>query len=219
MKLGSLRARSGMEVKKVQPYVLARFCMQFLPRGRRRLLKFGPNAPCQKTSMSRSRSLGRQNLPCEEHQGGACQANATKQPEAIEGCQERRLLIQNPVELGMRVNRCLRRRDTMFCKIFGQLCQHLLVTWAERSSMTNKNRSMILSAASQHRGHKRDAEACSLIAEQVRQTRSLIVLVLRQKGVRELAHRNEERGNAEALDRTCKSLVLVVGTQVEAGVI
>jgi hypothetical protein len=46
----------------------------------------------------------RPELACEENQRRADQASAAQQPEAIEGCQERSLLIQDPAELCVRVD-------------------------------------------------------------------------------------------------------------------
>jgi hypothetical protein len=46
----------------------------------------------------------RPELACEENQRRADQASAAQQPEAIEGCQERSLLIQDPAKLRVRVD-------------------------------------------------------------------------------------------------------------------
>jgi hypothetical protein len=46
----------------------------------------------------------RPELACEENQRRADQAGASQQPEAIEGCQERSLLIQDPAKLRVRVD-------------------------------------------------------------------------------------------------------------------
>src|SRR6266436_887960 len=65
----------------------------------------------------------RPEFACEENQRRSDQAGAAQQPEAIEGCQERRLLIQDPAELRVRVDRCVGHRKTMPRKMRGQVCQ------------------------------------------------------------------------------------------------
>src|SRR6266852_4808604 len=105
----------------------------------------------------------RPEFACKENQRRSDQAGAAQQPEAIEGCQERSLLIQDPAEL--RVDRCVGHRKTMSRKMRGQVCQNRLVTQVQRSGMSDKNGTMVLGAARHHRGYKRDAKARSLIAE------------------------------------------------------
>src|SRR6266481_6800397 len=107
----------------------------------------------------------RPEFACEENQRRSDQAGAAQQPEAIEGCQERRMLIQDPAELRVRVDRCVGHRKTMPRKMSGQVCQNRLVTQVQRSGMSDKNGTMVLGAARHHRGYKRDAKARSLIAE------------------------------------------------------
>src|SRR6266481_397601 len=107
----------------------------------------------------------RPEFACEENQRRSDQAGAAQQPEAIEGCQERSLLIQDPAELRVRVDRCVGCRETMPGKIRGQVRQNRLVTHVQRSGMSDEHGTLVLRAARHHRGHKRNAKARSLISE------------------------------------------------------
>jgi hypothetical protein len=52
----------------------------------------------------------------QESQWRSDKTRAAQQPEAIEGCQERSLLVQDPTELRVRVDRCVGPRVTMLRK-------------------------------------------------------------------------------------------------------
>ena len=72
--------------------------------------------------------------------------------------------------------------------------------------MLDQNGLMILRAAREHRGDEGDAEAAALIAEEVGEAGGFVVLFFRQVGVGELADRNEECCDAEALETACEGL-------------
>src|SRR5260370_37849716 len=95
----------------------------------------------------------------EENQRRSDQAGAAQQPEAIEGCQERRLLIQDPAELRVRVDRCVGHRKTMPRKMRGQVCQNRQVTQVQRRGMRDTNGTIVLSAPRHARAYESDAEA------------------------------------------------------------
>jgi hypothetical protein len=52
----------------------------------------------------------------QESQWRSDKTRAAQQPEAIEGCQERSLLVQDPTELRVPVDRCVGPRVTMLRK-------------------------------------------------------------------------------------------------------
>src|SRR6266481_1502393 len=155
----------------------------------------------------------------EENQGRSEQAGATQQPETIERRQERGLVIQDPADLRLCVGCRVSRRETVPCKICGQICQDSLIGCALRSGVGNEDRTMVLRAAGHYRGGKRDTKTGSLISKKICQTGSLVVFVFWQERIGKLAHGNEERGDAQALNRASKCLVLVVGAEIEAGVV
>src|SRR5258708_13500701 len=70
----------------------------------------------------------------------------------------------------------------------------------ETRDVRDQHRLVVLSAPCEHRCHERNAEASTLIAEEVGEARRFVVFVLGQIGVGELAGRNKQEDNPEALN-------------------
>ena len=90
-------------------------------------------------------------------------------------------MIQDAAQLRVRVDRCVSGGKTMPRKITGELCQNRLVGPVQRSGVSDKHRTMVLGAARYDRGRERNAKARSLVAKQIRQTGSLVVLLFWQE--------------------------------------
>src|SRR5258708_26648150 len=123
----------------------------------------------------------RPEFACQENQRRSDQAGAAQQPEAIKRCKERSLLLQDPAELRVRVDRRVGGRVTMLRKIRGQVFQNRLVARVQRSGVSDQHGTMELRAARHDRSHKRDAKARSLVPEQIRQTGRFVVLLFWQE--------------------------------------
>ena len=74
-----------------------------------------------------------------------------------------------------------------------------------------------LRAAGLHGRNEGDAEAAAEIAEEIGEARGLVVEFLGQVGVGEAADRNEEEGDAEALDQAAPDERAVIGIKTQAG--
>src|SRR5258708_36390935 len=70
----------------------------------------------------------------------------------------------------------------------------------ETRDVRDQYRLVVLSAPCEHRCHERNAEASTLIAEEVGEARRFVVFVLGQIGVAELACRDNQEGDPEALN-------------------
>src|SRR6266700_4162034 len=85
----------------------------------------------------------------------------------------------------------------------------------ETRDVRDQHRLVVLSAPREHRCHERNAEASTLIAEKVGEARRLVIFVLGQIGVGELAGRDKQEGDPEALKRACPGFFSVVGCKIE----
>ena len=85
----------------------------------------------------------------------------------------------------------------------------------ETRDVRDQHRLVVLSAPREHRCHERNAEASTLIAEKVGEARRLVIFVLGQIGVGELAGRDKQEGDPEALNRACPGFFSVVGCKIE----
>jgi len=117
---------------------------------------------------------------------------------------------------GVRYGVC--RGETVRRKIARQGTECFSVALLQRCSVSNENRLVVLRSPREKRCHKRDAYSSSLVPKEVGNARSFVVLVLRQIRVGELADRHEEGSDADSLERSKESNVLVVGSEINAGI-
>src|SRR6267378_6234275 len=112
----------------------------------------------------------------------------------------------------------VRGGETVRHKISRQRVECFLIPLLEGSGMSNQYRLVILRSPRKNGCNERDTNAPPLIPEQIGKTRSFVVLILWQEGIRQLAHRHKQWGNPEPLDRTGDRHMLVVCAKVNAGV-
>src|SRR5262250_1832911 len=170
------------------------------------------------SALVRRAGTSRPDLACEENQRRADQASTTQNPEAVEKPEECCLLLNDPRQLRLGVQGGIWSCEAVRRKIPSHTGKGFLISLLEWRSVRHQNRLVILRPARQKSSHNSDADASSLVAEQVGNTRSLVVLVFRQEGICELANRHKEGSNAKPLERSEESDVFVVCAQVNAGV-
>src|SRR5947199_121429 len=71
----------------------------------------------------------------------------------------------------------------------------------ETRDVSDQHRLVVLSAPCEHRCHERNAEASTLIAEEVGEARRFVVFVLGQIGVGELAGKNKTKEEVESVGK------------------
>src|SRR5271155_3245436 len=132
----------------------------------------------------------------EENQGRPDQAGAPKHPEAIEKAQKRRLLLNDVSQLSLRMHSRVGSGESAVGKMPRQRSEPFAARRIIRSYMSHQNGLVILRSPRKKRGYERDPETSTLVSEQIGQARSLVVFILGQIGICQLAHRNEQRSDA-----------------------
>src|SRR3989442_8657821 len=80
--------------------------------------------------------------------------------------------------------------------------------------MRDQHAAMKLSPPLDHRGYKRDPKTPALVPKQIRQARSLVVLVFGQIGIRQLAGRHKQERDPKALQRARPRFLAVIGGEI-----
>jgi len=166
-----------------------------------------------------SRRTSRPDFLSEEDQRSSDEAGTTQDPETIESAQQRGLLLNDVCQLRLGMHSGVGDRETASDKIAAQGAERLLVLLLQRDGVRNQHRLVVLRSPCEKRGDEGDAHASPLIPEQIGDARCFVVFVLGQIGVGELGYRHKERRDAEALKRSEESDVLVVGREIDAGVL
>src|SRR5260370_12566337 len=166
----------------------------------------------------RGAGTSRPDFAREENQRRSDQAGAAQQPETVEKTKKRRLLMNDSRYLRCGVQSRIRGCKTVRQKISRQGGECFLIALVEWSDVGDQDRLVILGSPRKNGGNERDPNASSLVAEQIGEARSFVVLIFGQEGVCKLAHGHEQRSDAKSLECPNHSYVLVVRTQVNAGV-
>ena len=103
-------------------------------------------------------------------------------------------------------------------KIVREGVKHVAKVLVSIVDVGHENRLMALGSPGEHRGNKRDAEARTLIAKEIREAGRFVVFVFRQERIGHLAHRHEEKRQTDSLEHTRPRFVRIVGIEVQARV-
>src|SRR5713226_87297 len=136
----------------------------------------------------RGAGTSRPDFAREENQRRSDQAGAAQQPETVEKTKKCRLLMNDSRYLRFGVQSSIRGGETAGQKVSRQSSQRFPKALVERCGVRNQHGLVILRSPREKSGHKSDAEAAALVAEEVRQARSFVVLIFGQEGVCKLAH-------------------------------
>ena len=131
----------------------------------------------------------------QQNQRRADENKPAESSETISEREKRGLTLQEIESLRLGVNDGIGMRETVRGKISGEVVEQLAIALVQGSGMGDENGLMELRAAGQQRGDESNTETAALIAEEIGETGSFVVLAFGQVGIRELAYRDEQRGD------------------------
>src|SRR5260370_12791485 len=106
--------------------------------------------------------------------------NQAEQPEEIQERQNVSLLLHNGLNLGHSARGCVSCRITVIDEAICNALYILRKRSIETRDVRDQHRLVVLSTPCEHRCHERNAEASTLIAEEVGEARRFVVFVLGQ---------------------------------------
>jgi len=107
-------------------------------------------------------------------------------------------------------------REAVDGEIAGEGMERVAVVRVAICNVRDEDGLVVLRPPREHCGDKSNAEARTLIAEEIREARGFVVFVLGQEGVGHLAYRNEQRRNSQPLQSASHCEMAIVGAQIEA---
>src|SRR5271154_1771054 len=172
---------------------------------------------CSESVTARRTSAGLEIL-CEEDNWNPRQSDPSQQMEAIREPEQTRLLQQLIIDAPTGMRRGVRMRKSKPLKILRQRIARCIDQRQPMRQRVAQPRLVQIHAPLMEGCDKRHAETTTPVTRQIRQARSLVVLLWRQIRIRHHAHRHKEERIAKSLHNAGHRVMKIICLRSEAAV-